>query len=59
MIITNRWGEIVFATNNINKFWDGKFKGKATPEGTYGYQVNIIGEDGRPFLKTGSVNVLY
>ena len=59
MIITNRWGEVVFSTNNINKFWDGKFEGQAIPEGTYSYQINIIGEDKRPFSKTGIVNVLY
>lgn len=59
MIITNRWGEVVFTTNNINKFWDGKFKGYPVKQGTYTYQVSILGEDKRNFNTSGEVNVLY
>ena len=42
MIITNRWGDIVYTTNNINKYWDGKWKGIAVPQGVYSYKVNLI-----------------
>ena len=59
MIITNRWGEVVYKTNDINKFWDGKFKGKPVKQGAYSYQVNIIGEDKRPFNASGTVNAIY
>ena len=59
MIITNRWGEVVYSTNDINKFWDGKFKGKAVEQGAYTYQVNIIGKDKRPFNTSGIVNAIY
>ena len=59
MIITNRWGEVVYTTNNINKFWDGKFKGKSAKQGTYTYQVDIIGKDKRPFNTSGTVNAIY
>ena len=24
MVITNRWGEIIYSVNNINQRWDGK-----------------------------------
>jgi len=59
MIITNRWGEVVFTTNDINKFWDGKFDGNPVKQGTYTYQVNILGEDKRTFSTSGEVNVIY
>ena len=59
MTISNRWGEIVYTTNDINKFWDGKFKGKAVEQGTYSYSINIIGDDQRVFQTTGAVNVIY
>ena len=59
MIIANRWGEVVYTTNDINKFWDGKFQGKPAEQGTYSYQVDIIGTDKRPFITTGTVNAIY
>ena len=59
MAITNRWGEAVYTTNDINKFWDGKFNGEPVKEGVYSYQVAIIGKDGRPFNTTGTINVIY
>jgi gliding motility-associated-like protein len=59
MIITNRWGEVVFITNDINKFWDGNYKGKHAEQEVYSYQVNIIGADKRPFITTGTVNAIY
>ena len=59
MKIINRWGEEVYSTTNIEKHWDGKFNGKPVPEGTYTYLIDIIGEDKRAFIKTGTINVLY
>ena len=59
MVIANRWGEVVYTTNDINKFWDGKFQGKPAKQGTYSYQVDIIGTDKRPFITTGTVNAIY
>ena len=59
MIMTNRWGDVVYTTNNINKYWDGKFKGVAVAQGVYSYQVDIIGKDKRRFNTTGQVHVIY
>lgn len=38
--IYDRWGKKVFETNNINRGWDGKYKGKPLPDGTYPYSVD-------------------
>ncbi|MGZ5244983.1 MAG: T9SS type B sorting domain-containing protein, partial [Bacteroidia bacterium] len=35
LTITNRWGEIIFQTNDIYKGWDGKFRGEKCPGGQY------------------------
>ena len=59
MTVSNRWGEVVYQTSNINKFWDGKFKGSAVKQGTYIYYVDIMGVDKRPFKTSGTINVLY
>jgi len=37
--VYNRWGEMVFESNNITVGWDGNFKGKAQPPGTYLYYI--------------------
>jgi gliding motility-associated-like protein len=37
--IFNRWGERVFFTTNVNKCWDGTYKGKKAEAGNYVYWV--------------------
>ena len=32
MEIYNRWGQILFSTNDLNFEWDGTFKGKKSAE---------------------------
>jgi gliding motility-associated-like protein len=38
--IFNKWGEIVFSTNNIPS-WDGQCNGEACPQGTYVYHLHV------------------
>jgi len=37
--IYNRWGEMVFETNDISQGWNGTFRGKEQDSGTYVYYV--------------------
>jgi gliding motility-associated-like protein len=37
MYIFNRWGELVYSTEDAAKGWDGTIGGKACPAGTYTY----------------------
>lgn len=41
MSIYNRWGQLVFHSNNINACWDGKFKGLEQAPGVYVYNISI------------------
>lgn len=41
--IIDRWGNIVFETNNINTGWDGTYDGKKSPIGVY--LVELKGSD--------------
>ena len=59
MIITNRWGEVMYTTKDINKFWDGKFNQNPVVQGAYTYQVDILGKDKRAFITNGIIKVLY
>jgi gliding motility-associated-like protein len=42
MKIYDRWGELLFVTNDINEGWDGSYKGEIVPVGTYLYVVNFV-----------------
>lgn len=39
MTISDKWGNTVFTTNNVNGKWDGRFKGNLCPEDNYVYQI--------------------
>ena len=49
MEIFNRWGELLFGTNDPDQGWNGKYNGGDAPDGTYVYVVRhsaICGERG-------------
>ena len=39
MLIFNRWGEIVYSTNNPLAAWDGNVGGKLAESGSYTYKI--------------------
>lgn len=52
--IFNRWGEVVFLSDNKNQGWDGSLKGNPVQEGFYNYLVNYsIGKEEK--IKKGSI----
>ena len=58
--VYNRWGELVFKTDNKEMGWDGKYRGMISPDGVYAYVLKY-----KPChipsawqLLTGSVNLL-
>ena len=40
--IYNRWGQMVFKSNDMSVKWDGNFRNKKAPAGTYVYKVNSV-----------------
>ena len=57
--IYNRWGQMVFKSNDMNVKWDGNFRNKKAPAGTYVYKVNSVdfGSEIR-LIKSGSVSLV-
>jgi gliding motility-associated-like protein len=41
MIIVNRWGEIMFSTNDPVDSWDGTYKGNPMPLATYAWYISF------------------
>ena len=58
MRIYNRFGLLVFETDDINQPWDGKYKGKLVPSGCYVYMIQYMGDDNYSQILTGTVTVL-
>ena len=57
--IYSRWSEKIFHTTDINSHWDGKYKGRLVPTGTYAYTISVYGKDARHFNENGYVHVIY
>lgn len=58
MKIFNRWGELLFTSDNLDTGWDGNYRGKEQPEGTYAFVARLTDLAGRTFTRTGSVVLL-
>ncbi len=57
--IYNRWGEKLFETNDINKGWDGTYKGKKMPIGNYTWQVEFHSlENNNTQIEKGSFQLI-
>ena len=59
MRIYNRWGEIIFETNDVNTGWDGRRDGVPLKEGVYVWTIEIVDGAGRFIEKRGSITLLY
>jgi gliding motility-associated-like protein len=45
MLIFNRWGQLIFESNDLKKGWDGKYKGKLLEFGVYTYRIEATEKD--------------
>jgi gliding motility-associated-like protein len=58
MQIYNRWGQLLFETNQINEGWNGRTTaGNIAPDGTYFYIINMI-VDNEPKLYKGTLSLI-
>ncbi|WP_254412933.1 T9SS type B sorting domain-containing protein [Dyadobacter diqingensis] len=53
--VFNRWGQVVFQSDDMTDAWDGKIKGVDAPAGYYTYKTEIIDVYDQPFAKSGTV----
>jgi gliding motility-associated-like protein len=51
--VYNRWGELVFETNDKHKGWDGKYKGRDADVGVFGYYLKAKCPNGKEIFKKG------
>ncbi len=58
MRIFNRWGEIIFESNDIQKGWDGHYRGQLSPQDVYVYQLWVRFVDGKEKQVLGDLTLL-
>jgi gliding motility-associated-like protein len=56
--IYNRWGELVYSSNDINKGWDGTYNGVQVNNGLYTYMLKLVFNDKEVKTDKGSITLI-
>jgi gliding motility-associated-like protein len=56
--IFDKWGELIFQSNNIKQGWDGTFQNKLLDVGVYTFYITGEFLNTEPFEKTGSITLI-
>ncbi len=56
--VFDRWGELIFETEDIKQGWDGYYRGKMCQLGVYVWKAYVKLNNGKEFIKTGDVTLL-
>lgn len=56
--VYDRWGELVFESNQRDKGWDGTFRGKEATSDVYVYYVNLTCVNKDRFEKKGNITLI-
>ena len=63
LMVYNRWGQLIFESDNPDDGWDGTYKGEEVPMGTYVYTAVFTSfesgvQEAQDFKKSGSVTLI-
>jgi gliding motility-associated-like protein len=58
LAVYNRWGELVFESNDRLKGWDGKFKDQLVDPGVFVYYLEITCFNQENYFKKGNITVI-
>lgn len=57
MWIYDRWGELIFESNEADYYWDGTYKNKQVQEGVYSYRFYLLDWQGHDHQYEGHVTL--
>jgi gliding motility-associated-like protein len=57
-VIADRWGQIVFTTDDLTKGWDGNFNGKQCNPDVFGYFITYKCNNGKSSFKKGNITLI-
>ncbi|MFT3908736.1 MAG: gliding motility-associated C-terminal domain-containing protein [Ferruginibacter sp.] len=56
--VYNRYGSLVYHSDDYKNDWSGKYKNKELPDGTYYYVIKVISFDGKEHVFKDNVTIL-
>jgi gliding motility-associated-like protein len=56
--VYDQWGQLVFTSTDVNKGWDGYYKGSLMPVGVYVYYLKTAMNNGAQLNKKGTITLL-
>jgi gliding motility-associated-like protein len=56
--VYNRWGEMVFSTEDISICWDGNYKGEPCQAGIYVYSLIVTKTNGETLVQSGNLTLI-
>lgn len=57
--IFNRWGQLLYSSNNIQEGWDGKFNGNLQNSDVYVYKVKVKTWTDKEISQEGYINLIH
>ena len=58
LIIYNRWGQVIFETEDVTKSWDGYFQDKLSNAAVYAFFCKAKFTNGKEIVKKGNVSLV-
>jgi gliding motility-associated-like protein len=58
MSIFNRYGTLIFFTDDLNQGWDGRYKGEFCKQGVYIYVIEFVNSLGEKQTRKGTVALI-
>lgn len=60
MSVFNRWGQLIFATNDTRKGWNGTYINELQPNGAFVYMIEYAyyGDETKVYLRKGTVTLI-
>lgn len=58
MRIYNRWGQVIFVSNDQQIGWDGSIKGSPAQPGVYVYRINGVSPGGQEVERSGQITLV-
>lgn len=56
--VYNRYGELIFTTTNIDKAWDGNYKGTPQEIGVYTWVIRATTKDEEKIIRKGNISLI-